>query len=282
MRVITLGVGVLVFSALVTLSSSTAYADTEQHVQSTIENESDDFSSDILSLEKQSKLTFEEWLELHEQAEREETEEDKVVPEPVEYTVQAGDSLIKIAEKYDIDWTRIWDKNEDLEHPDELAIDDVLTIPFEEEELEERELPEAVVISPAPSEDVTTNQSSAPAPATTVQSEPVAIRGSSTGNAYTAGYCTYYVKSRRNDLPNNLGNANTWVSQASAQGYSTGRTPRVGAVAYQPASSLGHVAYVEAVHADGTVTVSEMNWRGWNTLSQRRVAASTFTYIYSK
>ncbi len=282
MRVFTLGVGVLVFSALVTLSSPTAYAETEQNTQSTTENETDDFSSDILSLEKQSKLTFEEWIELHEQDDREDTEEERDIPEPVEYTVQSGDSLIKIGKIYDIDWTRIWDKNTELEHPDELSIDDVLIIPFEEEELEERDIPESVVLTPAPAEVAQVNEPSATAStaAPTTQAQPAVVRGASAGNGYTAGYCTYYVKNRRGDLPNNLGNANTWVSRASAQGYSTGRTPRVGAVAYQPASSLGHVAYVEAVHNDGTVTVSEMNWSGWNVTSQRRVSASVFTYIY--
>ncbi len=33
--------------------------------------------------------------------------------------------------------------------------------------------------------------------------------GNASGNNYAAGNCTWYVKSRRADIPNNLGNANT-------------------------------------------------------------------------
>jgi surface antigen len=50
----------------------------------------------------------------------------------------------------------------------------------------------------------------------------------------------------------------------------------VGAVGQQG----NHVVFVEAVHGDGTVTVSEMNWNGWNVVSSRTVSAGAFTYIY--
>jgi peptidoglycan DL-endopeptidase CwlO len=77
-------------------------------------------------------------------------------------------------------------------------------------------------------------------------------------------------------LPNNLGNANTWVARAAAQGIPTGSAPRVGAIGQQGM----HVVYVESVNGDGTVTVSEMNFRGRYVISSRTVPASTFRYIY--
>jgi surface antigen len=80
----------------------------------------------------------------------------------------------------------------------------------------------------------------------------------------------------RPDLPNNLGNANTWVSRAAAQGLATGSAPRVGAVGQQGM----HVVYVEAVNGDGTVTISEMNHAGLYVRTVRTVPASTFMYIY--
>ena len=128
-----------------------------------------------------------------------------------------------------------------------------------------------------------TASSAAPAPAqrATTPARPAATapRGATSGNLYSYGYCTWYVKNRRPDLPNNLGNADTWLSRARAQGYATGSTPRVGAVAYALTGYM-HVAYVTAVHGNGTVTVSEMNFKGWNVTSTRTVPASQFAYIY--
>lgn len=100
------------------------------------------------------------------------------------------------------------------------------------------------------------------------------------GNTYSYGYCTWYVKNRRPDIPNGLGNANMWLHNARAMGLPTGSEPRAGAVAQTSAGPLGHVAIVESVNGDGTVTISEMNYRGWNVVNQRTVAASNFNYIY--
>ncbi len=189
--------------------------------------------------------------------------------QPVTYVVKAGDSLSKIAKEFDTNWKRIFFKNTELENPDVLTIGDELIIPDEDEKLKGRDIPQP---APAAQPVSTTSQSSTPAYRT---AQPVS-RGSSAGNTYYAGYCTWYAKSRRPDLPNNLGNANTWASRAAAQGFATGSTPRVGAIAQQGM----HVAYVESVNSDGTVTLSEMNYEGWNVVSRRRAAASSFIYIY--
>lgn len=98
-----------------------------------------------------------------------------------------------------------------------------------------------------------------------------------TSNTYVKGQCTWHVKNKRPDLPNRLGNGGQWVKNAAARGLSTGKTPRVGAVAEQP----GHVAYVEAVNSNGTVKISEMNYNGGvGVVHERTVSASKFTYIY--
>lgn len=96
------------------------------------------------------------------------------------------------------------------------------------------------------------------------------------GNTYTYGYCTWYVKNRRPDIPNGWGNAMDWFPNAQASGWPTGSTPRVGAVGTQG----NHVVYVEQVNGDGTVTISEMNYRGWNVASSRVASSSDFRYIY--
>lgn len=107
-----------------------------------------------------------------------------------------------------------------------------------------------------------------------------AYSGSTAGNGYDYGYCTWYVKNRRADLPNRLGNANQWVYNARNAGFATGSTPQVGAVAQTGAGALGHVAYVEEVYSNGTILVSEMNYVAWGVQSTRIASASAFSYIY--
>lgn len=99
---------------------------------------------------------------------------------------------------------------------------------------------------------------------------------STAGNPYARGNCTWYAKSRRPDMPNNLGNANTWVARARAQGIPTGLTPKAGAIAQRG----WHVVYIERVNGDGTVFLSEMNYRGLGIVSTRTVPANSFQYIY--
>lgn len=113
-------------------------------------------------------------------------------------------------------------------------------------------------------------------PKRTGVNKPVVASASTSGNAYDYGYCTWYVKSRRPDLPNNLGNADTWVYGAQTHGIPTGTEPEEGAVGQQGM----HVVYVEKVNTDGTVFISEMNFAGWDVISHRTVPASSFTYIY--
>lgn len=117
------------------------------------------------------------------------------------------------------------------------------------------------------------------APTSTI-TRATTLRAGSFANSYGFGYCTYYVASRR-AIPSNWGNASSWYYNAIASGYSVGTTPRAGAVAWEFGN---HVAYVERVNGDGTVTVSEMNFfgngGGWNRVSQRTTSASHFKYIY--
>ena len=88
-------------------------------------------------------------------------------------------------------------------------------------------------------------------------------------NRFAYGYCTWYVANRRY-IPW-LGNAIDWWPNARSYGYAEGQAPRVGAVMVTRESGYGHVAYVEAVNGDGTWTVSEMNFIGWNQVSRRTI-----------
>jgi len=193
------------------------------------------------------------------------------VPEPKVHVVGPNENLSTIAQKYNISWQRVYDKNLQLDQPDFLTVGDKLAVPLAKETLAPRALPEPPVIV------ATASVAKQAEPSAPIISSPARqIKGSSNGNTYTAGYCTWYAKAMRPDLPNNLGNANTWVARASAQGLPTGSTPRVGAIGQQGM----HVVYVERVNNDGTVFVSEMNFKGLYVNSTRTVAASNFQYIY--
>lgn len=96
------------------------------------------------------------------------------------------------------------------------------------------------------------------------------------GNTYARGNCTWYAKSKRPDLPNSLGNANTWASRAKASGIPTGPTPKVGSIGQKGM----HVVYVERVNSDGTIYISEMNYTGLGKISHRTVSPAGFKFIY--
>lgn len=191
-------------------------------------------------------------------------------PEEKVYTVQAGDYLVKIAADNNTTLQRLWAKNTDLVDPDLVEPNKQLKIPLENEELADRPLPapKPVVVAPVASKAATQ----------TAVKVKVQARGSSSGNTYSYGYCTHYAKQMRPDLPNNLGNANTWYSRAAAQGFSVGYEPRVGAIG--EAIGYMHVVYVQSVNGDGTVTVSEQNYEGWGVVSTRTTKSSEFRYIY--
>lgn len=188
-------------------------------------------------------------------------------PEKKTYKIEQGDTLIKIAHKFNVAWQRLYDRNTTIEDPDVLIPGMEIVIPTLDEELPVRPIPENAL-------------SAVPVQPNHVQSKKTAVQTthavSSAGNLYTKGYCTWYVKNRRPDLPNNLGNAATWVTRAAAQGISTGSAPRIGAVGQRN----NHVVYVEAVNDDGTITISEMNYRALYEKTTRTVPASYFAYIY--
>ena len=98
--------------------------------------------------------------------------------------------------------------------------------------------------------------------------------GSNDGNSYSYGYCTWFVKNQRPDIPNNLGNADSWYTRYNG---SKGSEPKPGAVAV--AKGYMHVALVVGVDGD-TVHIREMNYKGWNIVSERTAPAHEFLYIY--
>jgi surface antigen len=90
-----------------------------------------------------------------------------------------------------------------------------------------------------------------------------------TSNHFPFGQCTWYVASRR-DVPW-YGNAIDWWQNSRPYGRPEGSAPRVGAIMVTRESGYGHVAYVESVNANGSWTVSEMNYSGWGQVDSRTI-----------
>lgn len=101
------------------------------------------------------------------------------------------------------------------------------------------------------------------------------------GHRFPYGYCTWFVAQKRY-VPWG-GNAGTWLFNARAYGYKTGKTPAVGSIVVTTEDRYyGHVAYVEKVSGD-TITVSEMNYTGWAKKSVRQISRSSRVikgYVY--
>jgi len=106
----------------------------------------------------------------------------------------------------------------------------------------------------------------------------------SSTNTYPYGQCTWYVKGDLNWVGNYWGNAVDWASTAVAAGHTVNSVPTVGSIAYfaagvQGASSYGHVAVVDSVNADGTVTISEANYAGM-LYHERTIPTSGLLFIH--
>ena len=80
-----------------------------------------------------------------------------------------------------------------------------------------------------------------------------------------------------------MGNANSWAS-AQAAGFTVNNTPEEGAIMQSSEGAFGHVAFVESVNNDGSITVSEMNYDGGPfSISTRTISASeasSYNYIH--
>ncbi len=268
---LTLPVGVLLCGLILAQTSSVgAIAQQKQPNQNNVETASNTVVK-LLSTESTKALVV-----ITDAVTEPVVEQTPVEPVETKHMVQESENLSIIAKQYSLEWKKIYDKNTSIENPDLIEVGTELVIPTVAEVVATRELPaEPVAAPPAPA---TTAQTTKTSKRTTQQAAPTvqAARGASSGNGYVAGYCTWYVKSRRPDLPNNLGNARTWVARAAAQGIATGSEPRVGAAAQRG----NHIAYVESVNGDGTITITDMNYQALYAITNRTVPANQWSYIY--
>lgn len=96
-------------------------------------------------------------------------------------------------------------------------------------------------------------------------------------------YTAWKVASSGRNMPywGGRGNANLWDDNARAAGIPVDGNPRVGDVAVSNAGTYGHVMYVEAVHGDGTISISQYNaaWDGRYSEGRRSSAGLVFIHF---
>lgn len=135
----------------------------------------------------------------------------------------------------------------------------------------------------------TTSEAIVEAPVVHEEAKPSVVSVSyDQSNTYPVGQCTWGVKSVAPWVGNYWGNANQWGESARRAGFRTGYTPQVGSVIVFPNSiyegvNYGHVGYVTAVNADGTIEMVESNYRGNMYVSNYRgafIPSSDVYYIY--
>ena len=92
----------------------------------------------------------------------------------------------------------------------------------------------------------------------------------SDASSYPVGECTWGVKSQLSWVGPFWGNANQWLSSAAAEGFRTGSTPQVGAIAVWTGGYYGHVAVVTAVESSTSIQVVESNYMGRRYIGNHR------------
>ena len=121
---------------------------------------------------------------------------------------------------------------------------------------------------------------------------PVATRTTSrptystNASSYPTGECTWGAKTLAPWAGDYWGNGAQWATSAAAAGFRTGSQPQVGAIACWNDGGYGHVAVVTAVSSSSSIQVSESNYGGDRTISNKRgwfdptTSQGYVTYIY--
>lgn len=199
----------------------------------------------------------------------------EIVEVVTEHIVSEGENLYEIAKEHDTTIQRIFDKNTDIENPDQIDAGVELVIPDADEELDTRPIPEPI-IEPVAAVQAPTRTSTPVAVQTPVVQPVRSSGGLATAPAgwYPVNQCTHHIWSKR--PVGRWNNASEWYWQAQRDGWATGLTPQVGAIGVAYGN---HVVYIERV--DGNrVYVSERNWDFRGSYNERWASASDFRYIY--
>lgn len=179
--------------------------------------------------------------------------------------------------------TLIEASNEDAV-PEETPNNETVT-PSNEETVQDV-APETKVEEEQPVENTTVSEPEQPAPVVeeqpttpqpiveepSIQSEaPQRPQYNTDASSYPVGQCTWGVKTVAPWVGDYWGNGGQWAASAARDGFRTGKTPQVGAVASWDDGGYGHVAYVTDVDpVTGYVKVVEANYNGNQSIGDHR------------
>lgn len=107
-------------------------------------------------------------------------------------------------------------------------------------------------------------------------------------NLYDWGQCTWHVFNKRAQIGKGIStywwNANNWDNAAPGDGYTVDHRATVGSILQSDMGYYGHVAFVEYVNSNGSITVSEMNYSAApGVVTYRTIPASqvsSYKYIH--
>lgn len=188
--------------------------------------------------------------------------QEEQVKQETKHTVVKNDTLEKIGKVYSVEWKRIFYKNLNVDHQDQLEVGMELIIPTADEKLIERVLHPQLVNTATTTQNTTTRAVYTPSASPDL-------------SWWDFHSCTWHVASKR---PVGFwNNGSLWYAQAQRDGWSTGLTPAVGAIGV--AKSGNHVIYTEAVDGD-RIYLSERNYDNKGSYRERWASASDFRYIY--
>lgn len=197
----------------------------------------------------------------------------------LKHIVKNGENIDVIAQKYQADKERIIAFNE-LPANGELKENQEIVIPDGKKEVQKPDSSNSSTIANTARRQYAT--STGEGAATDISSGWKKLEGKAgSGHRFPYGYCTWYIAQKRY-VPWG-GNAGTWLYNAKALGYKTGKTPTVGSIVVTTDSAYyGHVALVENV-SGGSITVSEMNYKGWGKVNKRVIPINSRSikgYVY--
>jgi surface antigen len=178
----------------------------------------------------------------------------------ITHRVNNGDTLSSIVGRYGGNINQL-QKDNDIITDNDLEIGQILFVRDGEKEIPKKPI-DPPKPKPQPAQNRLAARNSAPGAYAPV-ANPTVSRGG-VPNRFYKGQCTWYVHERTGGRITWRGNANAWAANARAQGYRVDRTPVTGAVVetYDGNRYYGHVGYIESVNGDGTLTISDMNYKG--------------------
>jgi len=216
------------------------------------------------------------------------------------HTVEAGDSLLSIAKRYNTNVNTIIEANDiktvDIE---KIKPGTELIIPSQDSENslawldelnklkeEEREAArQAELKRLAQQRRNSASSVRLPRIASTIGGVDIigVMRNLNWGTAYP-GQCTGYVQHKIAVFRGYVwGNGGNYLSSGRRHGFKTGSNPAAGAAVVTTEARVGHVAYVESVNGNGTITISEMNYVRPYVVSRRTISTASGVirgYVY--